>query len=60
MTEYIEIVQNTINPQKPEGEDEDVAPEEPAPIGHCQDLLGDRKIFQWAGIGFGEQESYML
>jgi len=25
-----------------------------------QDLLADSRIFQWAGIGFGEQESYRL
>lgn len=31
-----------------------------APIGTVQDLMSERHIYQWAGIGFGEQEVYRL
>jgi len=33
---------------------------EVAPVCHIQDLLADQRVFQWAGIGFGEQETYRL
>ena len=42
-----------------EGE-EDVGEEAAAEVGFVQDLMADSRIFQWAGIGFGEQETYRL
>ena len=29
-------------------------------IGHVQDLMKEARIFTWAGISFGEQETYRL
>ena len=34
--------------------------EPPAATGFVSDLLSDSKIFEWAGIGFGEVESYRI
>jgi hypothetical protein len=34
-------------------------PEQPA-VGYVQDLMKEARIFQWAGISFGEQETYRL
>lgn len=34
--------------------------EQPGPVGSVQDLMAERQIYQWAGIGFGEQETYRL
>ena len=34
-------------------------PEVPV-IGNVPDLLADSKLYEWAGIGFGEQETYRL
>jgi len=42
-----------------EGEEEE-APEEVPPVGFVPDLLADASIYQWAGIGFGQQELYRL
>ena len=48
-------------PVEGEGEEEqEQAPEEAAPIGYVPDLLQDSKVFEWAGIGFGEIESYRI
>ena len=48
--------------QKPvaENEDEEPQPEELTPIGYVPDLLADAKIFEWAGVGFGEVETYRI
>ena len=46
------------------GGGEDFDPEEGPPpleqLGNVQDLRADCRIFQYAGIGFGEQETYRL
>lgn len=44
-------------PQPEEGSDE---PPEVAPVGFVADLMASSKVWQWAGIGFGEQETYRL
>ena len=44
----------------PAGEDEEEAPPETPPTCTIQDLLADERIFNCAGIGFGQQESYLL
>lgn len=33
---------------------------EVGPVGFVQDMRADSRIFQWAGIGLGEQETYRL
>lgn len=33
---------------------------EVAPVGYVADLLASSRVWQWAGIGFGEQETYRL
>lgn len=43
-----------------EGEDDEAEPEEVPPVGFVPDLLNDSQIYQWAGIGFGQQEIYRL
>jgi len=44
-------------PQPEEGSEE---PPEVAPVGFVADLMASSKVWQWAGIGFGEQETYRL
>lgn len=45
---------------QPEADEEGVVPQ-PDPLGtQVQDLTSESRIFQWAGIGFGEQETYRL
>lgn len=41
-------------------EEEGEEPPEVGPIGFVPDLLADSKLFEWAGIGFGEQETYRI
>jgi len=43
----------------PPDEDSGEVPEA-APVGYVADLLAYSKVWQWAGIGFGEQETYRL
>ena len=31
-----------------------------APIGNIPDLLADSKVWQWAGVGFGEYDTMLL
>lgn len=31
-----------------------------APVGNVPDLLSETRVYQWAGIGFGENESLLL
>lgn len=46
---------------KPEGEEEEEAEAaELNPVGYVPDLLAESKIYQWAGIGFSEQETYFI
>ena len=44
----------------PKAEEEGDEPPEVGPVGNVPDLLADSKIFEWAGIGFGEAETYRL
>ncbi len=52
--------------QKPAGEGEaaeeggDEGAAEVTPIGNVADLIADSKLLEWAGIGFGEMETYRL
>jgi radial spoke head protein 4A len=41
-------------------EEEDQEPPEIGPIGFVPDIMADAKLFEWAGIGFGEQETYRI
>lgn len=43
---------------KPEGDDEE--PAETPPVCSIQDLLSDEMLFNAAGIGFGQEEVYLL
>lgn len=52
-----EMQKHFAQPQ-PEEEGGDVP--EIAPVGFVADLLADSKVWQWAGIGFGEMEVYRL
>lgn len=58
MAENIEKVQSMFKLPEPEDDDGNV-PEIPA-VGEVQDLMSDSKLFQWAGVGFGEYETYQL
>lgn len=40
--------------------EDDAEPEAAPSVGFVADLLAYSKIWQWAGIGFGEQETYRL
>ena len=45
---------------KKTGGDEEENTEEPASICNIDDLMSDSSVWQWAGIGFGQQETYCL
>ena len=61
MDAYINTMQTCFGRKQPvpEGEEEPEV-EEPPAVGLVPDLLADAQIYQWAGIGFGQQESYRL
>jgi radial spoke head protein 4/6 len=42
------------------GEEGEAEAAEVGPIGFVADLIADQKIFEWAGIGFGEIETYRI
>lgn len=44
----------------PQPEEEGGEVPEVAPVGFVADLIANSKVWQWAGIGFGEQETYRL
>lgn len=44
----------------PQPDEDGGEPPEVAPVGFVADLLANSKIWQWSGIGFGEQETYRL
>ena len=46
--------------KKPVAEEEDGEPPETPAVCGIQDLLADERIFNAAGIGFGQQETYLL
>lgn len=45
---------------KPVADDGDDPPEEPPAVAYVADLNALSRQWQWAGIGFGEQETYRL
>ena len=51
-TEYIEMMQKRF--AGPQSEEEGGEVPEVAAVGFVQDLRCDSRVFQWAGIGFGE------
>jgi len=53
-------MQKRLNKAAPEGEEGEEAAEEVGPVGFVQDMRADSRQWQWAGIGFGEQETYRL
>jgi len=61
MEEYIKAMKACFPQRKvpAEGEEEE-APEEVPPVGNVPDLLAEANIYQWAGVGFGQQELYRL
>ena len=62
MNDYIAAMKYQFGARKPpaDGEEEDAEPEEVPPVGFVPDLLSDAQIYQWAGVGFGQQEIYRL
>ena len=62
MADYIAIMRETFGSKKSggDGDEEEAEPEAAAPVGYVPDLLEDAEIYQWAGIGFGQQELYRL
>ena len=50
----------TFGGAKPAGEDGEEEPAEAEPVGMVPDLLEESQIYQWAGVGFGQQEVYRL
>ena len=43
-----------------EGGEVPAEPVEQNPLGYIPDLLADNTILEYAGLGFGEEESYLL
>ncbi len=64
MQAYIEKIQGAPKKKQASGEEgeEGGEPEaaEVGPIGNVADLIADSKIFEWAGIGFGEIETWRI
>lgn len=61
MTDYTKMMQEQFGKKAAaEGEEEAEEPEAAAPVGFVPDLLEDANVYQWAGIGFGQQELYRL
>ena len=64
MNAYIEKMKTQFGARKAPGEGEeggdDEPPEEVPAVGLVPDLLADSLIYQWSGIGFGQQELYRL
>jgi radial spoke head protein 4A len=59
MSDHVATVEALFaGPKAPEDDPEAVP--EVGPVGMVQNLAADSKIFQWAGIGFGESETYLL
>ena len=60
MDHYIKYMKTQFGKKKGgEGEEEEEQAE-PAAVCYVPDLLEEAKIWQWAGIGFGQQELYRL
>mmetsp|Transcript_40301 Transcript_40301/g.61500 ORF Transcript_40301/g.61500 Transcript_40301/m.61500 type:complete len:267 (-) Transcript_40301:439-1239(-) len=61
MRDYVGIMRDQFGGKKATGEDgEEAEATEAAPVGLVPDLLEDSEVYQWAGIGFGKQETYRL
>jgi len=58
LAEYHEQLKPHFKAPEPEEEGGDIP--EIAPVGFVQDLMADARVFSWAGIGFGEMETYRL
>ena len=39
---------------------EEVTEEGAAAVGNIPDLISDSKVWQWAGVGFGEYDTMLL
>lgn len=61
MDAYINAMRYQFGARKPvpDGEEAEEAEEAPA-VGYVPDLIADSQLYQWAGIGFGQQEIYRL
>ena len=60
MDDYIKYMKTQFGKKKG-GEGEEAQEDaEPGPVCYVPDLLEEAKIWQWAGIGFGQQELYRL
>ncbi len=46
--------------KKIDDEGNEIPEEGPAPIGNIGDIISDSKIWEWAGISFGEYELMLL
>lgn len=55
---YTQQMQKVFRP--PVSEDNEEEPAEVPAVGHVHDLMALSKQWQWAGVGFGEQETYRL
>ena len=55
---YNTLLQKTF--AGPQPDEEGGEPPEAAPVGFVADLMSNAKLWQWAGIGFGEQETHRL
>lgn len=60
MNAYINKLKPQFGAVKSADDEEDAEPAEAAPVGYVPDLIEEAAIFQWAGIGFGQQELYRL
>lgn len=60
MEAYNTSMKSQFGAVKPTGEDEDAEVAEAEPVGEVPDLLQDSYVYQWAGVGFGQQETYRL
>jgi radial spoke head protein 4/6 len=59
MQPYLSKIQALFPPKPEEGGDPDEAPE-PSTAGKLSDLFKDSQVLQWAGVGFGEEETFRL
>ena len=60
MESYNTSMKTQFGAVKPAGDDEAEEVAEAEPVGEVPDLLQDSYVYQWAGVGFGQQETYRL
>ena len=62
MTEYNQKAMALFPKKKEKTEDDDDNGDgdEPQPVTFVSDLMADSQLWQWAGVGFGQQEVYLL